>query len=431
MDLRNYFDQLTPEKRVMQFGRKTDEPLRLAFDSKRVVHAAMGGSMVPPPMAQKVWRDIMAKPVEGHPTQMAYIHIPFCKTKCLYCFFFQNGTNQDEEDRYIDHLVKDIEMGADSPRLSSAPIQAVFIGGGTPTSLSPENAGRLLSTIQRCLPLANDYELTFEGRVHDLVPEKMDVWFRNGVNRMSLGVQSFDTKVRQAVGRIDDGETVFSHLQELLSYSQCAVVIDLMYGLPYQTMDVWHKDVETLVESGIDGADLYQLNVFEHSDLNLAIQRGKLPPAALTQVQSAMFSFGTHLFPFGCGAGGHVDGLSTMLDRRLPAYEKAIDEGRKPMMFLMNQSPNAHLKEDIQGQMNQSRLDLDKLIQREEKLASMEFLGPLWEDYGLWKHNGYLYQLTEAGQFWQVNMTQTLLESVNHLMGEETEIQHRRIAAQG
>ena len=60
--------------------------------------------------------------------------------------FFQNGTNQDEEDRYIDHLVKDIEMGADSPRLSSAPIQAVFIGGGTPTSLSPENAGRLLST---------------------------------------------------------------------------------------------------------------------------------------------------------------------------------------------------------------------------------------------------------------------------------------------
>ena len=85
MDLRNYFDQLTPEKRVMQFGRMTDEPLRLAFDSKRVVHAAMGGSMVPPPMAQKVWRDIMAKPVEGHPTQMAYIHIPFCKTKCLYC----------------------------------------------------------------------------------------------------------------------------------------------------------------------------------------------------------------------------------------------------------------------------------------------------------------------------------------------------------
>lgn len=465
MDLRNYFDQLTPEKRVMQFGRKTDEPLRLAFDSKRVVHAAMGGSMVPPPMAQKVWRDIMAKPVEGHPTQMAYIHIPFCKTKCLYCPFFQNGTNQDEEDRYIDHLVKDIEMGADSPRLSSAPIQAVFIGGGTPTSLSPENAGRLLSTIQRCLPLANDYELTFEGRVHDLVPEKMDVWFRNGVNRMSLGVQSFDTKVRQAVGRIDDGETVFSHLQELLSYNQCAVVIDLMYGLPYQTMDVWHKDVETLVESGIDGADLYQLNVFEHSDLNLAIQRGKLPPAAPTQVQSAMFSFGknyldaqgykrlsfchwarnnrerslyntqarfgTHLFPFGCGAGGHVDGLSTMFDRRLPAYEKAIDEGRKPMMFLMNQSPNAHLKEDIQGQMNQSRLDLDKLIQREEKPASMEFLGPLSEDYGLWKHNGYLYQLTEAGQFWQVNMTQTLLESVNHLMGEETEIQHRRIAAQG
>ena len=465
MDLKSYFNQLTTKERELQFGRKAADPLRHAFDVTRVVHAGMNGEMVPPPLAQKTWQDLMHQKVQGHPTQMAYFHIPFCKTKCLYCGFFQNGTDQAAEDAYIKRLIREIEMDAALPRLSGAPIQAVFIGGGTPTSLSPENAGRLLSTIQNCLPLANDYELTLEGRIHDLVPEKMDVWFKNGVNRMSLGVQSFNTEVRRAVGRLDDREEVLRRLQTLSSYNQCSVVIDLMYGLPLQTQEVWQDDVKTLVDSGIDGADLYQLDVFEQSDLHVYIQKGKLPPAATTQEQSAMFSFGknyleaqgykrlsychwarnnrerslyntqarcgTHLFPFGCGAGGHVDGLSTMLERRLPAYQAAIDQGRKPLMFLMRQSPYAPLAEVIMGQMNQSRLDLQKLIRMEPRLKGLEFLGSLWEEYGLWQDNGYLYQLTEAGQFWQVNMTQTLLESVEHLLGGSSQIHQKKVAAQG
>ena len=285
MSLEELFHSLPSEQRIFQFGAETDSPLTDAFPRKRVVHAGLHGTVVPPDESQQVWQRIMASAPAKKDIQTAYIHIPFCKTKCLYCGFFQNGTNQDVEDHYVDCLIQELEASADLPRLKDSLIHAVFIGGGTPTSLSPKNAGRLLQAICRCLPLANDYELTLEGRVHDLVPEKMDVWLANGVNRMALGVQSFHTDIRRSVGRLDDEETVLKNLRSLLDYNQCAVVVDLIYGLPGQDMQVWKEDLDLLIQSGVDGADLYQLNVFDGSDLNKAIARGALPPAATTDYQ--------------------------------------------------------------------------------------------------------------------------------------------------
>ena len=213
MRLEELFHSLPKEQQLFQFGAETDNPLANAFPRKRVVHAGLNGSVVPPDESQTLWQQLMAVPPKEKKIQTAYIHIPFCKTKCLYCGFFQNGTNQDVEDAYIDCLIQELEAAADKPRLRDSQIHAVFIGGGTPTSLSPHNAERLLKTIQTCLPLANDYELTLEGRIHDLVPEKMDVWLANGVNRMSLGVQSFHTDIRRAVGRLDDQDTVLKNLR--------------------------------------------------------------------------------------------------------------------------------------------------------------------------------------------------------------------------
>ena len=292
-----------------------------------------------------------------------YIHIPFCKTKCLYCAFFQNGTDQAVEDAYVDSLIKDLERECHEPRLKNGLIHSVFIGGGTPTSLSAQNAERLLRAIRTCLPLAN--ELTLEGRIHDLVPEKMDVWMAEGVNRMSLGVQSFNTKVRRQVGRLDDKDTVLRRLEELQAYNQCVVIIDLIYGLPSQSMDVWRDDLECLMTSAADGADLYQLNVYDNSDLAKRIQAGALDPAATTKEQARMFAFGREylmkrncrrlsaahwaktnrerslyntlaktgvtMFPFGSGAGGRVDGYSTMLYRTLDTYATAVEEKRNPL----------------------------------------------------------------------------------------------------
>ena len=464
MHLEELFHSLSAEQQVFQFGADTDNPLAHGFPRKRVVHAGLHGTVVPPDESQQVWQQIMASVPKKKEIQTAYIHIPFCKTKCLYCGFFQNGTNQDVEDHYVDCLIQELESSADAPRLKDSIIHAVFIGGGTPTSLSPQNAERLLQAICRCLPLANDYELTLEGRVHDLVPEKMDVWLANGVNRMSLGVQSFHTDIRRSVGRLDNEDTVLKHLQSLLDYNQCAVVVDLIYGLPGQDMQIWKEDLELLIQSGVDGADLYQLNVFDGSDLNKAIARGVLPPAATTDYQAGMFAFakdylerrayrrlnvchwscsnrerslyntlarsGASMFPFGSGAGGNVDGHSTMLHRAIKPYEIFVEEGKKPFMALMKQSPLQLIADEVQNQLEMCYIDLNRICVLDNRLKELEWLYKLWETRGLVKYNGVMYTLTDAGQFWQVNITQTTLECIQYLMTGKNAMALERVAAQ-
>ena len=464
MSLQTLFDSLTEEQQIFQFGAPTDNPLANAFPRKRVVHAGLNGTVVAPAESQQIWQELMSKPPKTKETQMAYIHIPFCKTKCLYCGFFQNGTSQSVEDQYIDKLVQEIEMEAKNPRLRDGLIHALFIGGGTPTSLSTKNMERLLQTIQKCLPLANDYELTLEGRIHDVIPENMDVWFANGVNRVSLGVQSFHTDIRQNVGRLDDQETVLKRLEELRSYNQASIVIDLIYGLPGQDMDKWKEDLDLLIASKVDGCDLYQLNVFDGSDLNKAIVSGKLPAAATTEYQSQMFLFGKNylaqhgykrlnichwsstnrerslyntlarssapMFPFGSGAGGHIDGYSTMLHRIIQPYEAYVAQGKKPFMALMKQSPLEPIVEEVQSQFEMGFIHLEKIVAFDERLQGLDWLFSLWEKRGLISFNVFRYDLTDAGQFWQVNLTQSTLECIQYLMTGKNAIAMEKVAAQ-
>lgn len=116
-----------------------------------------------------------------------------------------------------------------------------------------------------------------------------------------------------------------------------------------------------------------------------------------------------------------------------PMYERMVSAGQKPLMFLQQESPYARIADRIQAQLNQCRLDLEDLAQMDSRLSGLQWLGDLWEEYGLWKHNGYLYHLTEAGQFWEVNMTQTVLECVELLLegAEKGKVAEARVAEQG
>ena len=464
MDLKTLFDSMSEEQRNIQLGFDTATPLTHAFTSKRAVHAGLSGRPLEKEEAQRVWNELMQQPPTPGQMQTAYIHIPFCQTKCTYCGFYQHATNQDAEDRYVDMLLKEIQMAADQPRFRDGLIHTIFIGGGTPTSLSAHNAKRMLAAIQQYFPLANDYELTLEGRIHDLVPEKMDVWMSHGVNRMSLGVQSFHTHVRRQLGRLDDQDTVLSRLEQLKAYQQCSVIVDLIYGLPDQTMDVWMEDLKLLEQSAADGMDLYQLNVFENSDLQSLIERGKVSPAATTKEQALMYEAavkylmkrdftrlsaahwsraprersmyntmakaGYPMYPFGCGAGGNLGGYMTMLHRVLPPYEALVEEGKKPFMVLMKQSELQEFSNYVISSLERGVLNLDALIEMDPKLEDLRWLLDTWVTRGLMEYNGVLYRLTTAGGFWHVNITQTVIECVQYILTGESTLLHENIAAQ-
>ena len=464
MSLASFFESIPEKQRNLQLGLACDNPMSGAFPHKRVVHAGLNGILISPKESQSVWDTVMCGTPKRGQMQCAYIHIPFCKTKCTYCGFFQNGTSQSIEDNYIDGLIGELKLASESPRLKDGLIHAVFIGGGTPTSLSPANSERLLKAIKEYLPLANDYELTLEGRIHDLIPENLEVWMNNGVNRMSIGIQSFNTKVRQMVGRLDTKETVLERLAALKAYGQCSVVIDLIYGLPGQTMEVWEQDLADLVSSGVDGADLYQLNVFDGSDLNRDIASGKVPPAATTSMQGDMFEFGrTYLearayrrlsaahwsannrerslynilakagvpmFPFGSGAGGNVDGYGMMLHRALKPYEDMVSRGEKPFMALMKQSDLQPFVNQVVSQLEQGYLDINTLVAMDSRLDELNWLYKLWEKRGLVSYNGLLYKLTSAGEFWTVNITQSTLEAMEYIITGKNSFALESVAAQ-
>ena len=464
MSLASFFESIPEKQRNLQLGLACDNPMSGAFPHKRVVHAGLNGILISPKESQNVWDTVMKGAPKKGQMQCAYIHIPFCKTKCTYCGFFQNGTSQSIEDNYIDGLIGELKLASESPRLKDGLIHAVFIGGGTPTSLSPTNSERLLKAIKEYLPLANDYELTLEGRIHDLIPENLEVWMNNGINRMSIGIQSFNTEVRQMVGRLDTKETVLERLAALKAYGQCSVVIDLIYGLPGQTMEVWEQDLADLVKSGVDGADLYQLNVFDGSDLNRDIASGKVPPAATTSMQGDMFEFGrTYLearayrrlsaahwsannrerslynilakagvpmFPFGSGAGGNVDGYGMMLHRALKPYEDMVNRGEKPFMALMKQSDLQPFVNQVVSQLEQGYLDINTLVAMHSRLDELNWLYKLWEKRGLVSYNGLLYKLTSAGEFWTVNITQSTLEAMEYIITGKNSFALESVAAQ-
>ena len=464
MSLASFFESIPEKQRNLQLGLVCDNPMSGAFPHKRVVHAGLNGILISPKESQSVWDAVMRGTPKRGQMQCAYIHIPFCKTKCTYCGFFQNGTSQSIEDNYIDGLIGELKLASESPRLKDGLIHAVFIGGGTPTSLSPANSERLLKAIKEYLPLANDYELTLEGRIHDLIPENLEVWMNNGVNRMSIGIQSFNTEVRQMVGRLDTKETVLERLAALNAYGQCSVVIDLIYGLPGQTMAVWEQDLADLVSSGVDGADLYQLNVFDGSDLNRDIASGKVPPAATTSMQGDMFEFGrTYLearayrrlsaahwsannrerslynilakagvpmFPFGSGAGGNVDGYGMMLHRALKPYEDMVSRGEKPFMALMKQSDLQPFVNQVVSQLEQGYLNINTLVAMDSRLDELNWLYKLWEKRGLVSYNGLLYKLTSAGEFWTVNITQSTLEAMEYIITGKNSFALESVAAQ-
>lgn len=464
MSLASFFESIPEKQRNLQLGLAGDNSMSGAFPHKRVVHAGLNGTLISPKESQNVWDTVMKGAPKKGQMQCAYIHIPFCKTKCTYCGFFQNGTSQSIEDNYIDGLIGELKLASESPRLKDGLIHAVFIGGGTPTSLSPANSERLLKAIKEYLPLANDYELTLEGRIHDLIPENLEVWMNNGVNRMSIGIQSFNTKVRQMVGRLDTKETVLERLAALKAYGQCSVVIDLIYGLPGQTMKVWEQDLADLVKSGVDGADLYQLNVFDGSDLNRDIASGKVPPAATTSMQGDMFEFGrTYLetrayrrlsaahwsannrerslynilakagvpmFPFGSGAGGNVDGYGMMLHRALKPYEDMVSRGEKPFMALMKQSDLQPFVNQVVSQLEQGHLNINTLVAMDSRLDELNWLYKLWQERGLVSYNGLLYKLTSAGEFWTVNITQSTLEAMEYIITGKNSFALESVAAQ-
>ena len=375
-----------------------------------------------------------------------YVHIPFCESHCVFCGFYQNAYRSDLAKQYVDALIREMELTAKAPFINVHPFHAVYFGGGTPTALPAESLGRLVSTVKSLFPLSNDCEVTLEGRIYHFTKEKVGAALNAGINRFSLGVQTLDTRVRKRLGRRDSREKVTETLMLLRDLGKAATIIDLIYGLPGQSLEIWADDIRGFLSLGLDGCDLYQLNVYKGGPLEKSVARGSLPRPATLREQADYYIRGVELMeaahyrrlsithwgrtsrernlynlfsrgrsecvPLGSGAGGWLGNYFFFVEGDLKDYISTIKAGRKPLSFGMRRSQRDFLFRDISYQMELGYCDLGELSVR-HGLDLLTLLRPItsqWERVGLIKlTDGCLY-LAKAGEFWEVNLAQILID---------------------
>lgn len=435
------------------FVREGVDPLTSAFEKKITVHAGFSGHPVPDTARNHTMEQLLSRPRQKQ--SAIYIHVPFCETHCLYCGFYNRAYGGDESVRFTDTLLREIDLWQAHAAVNQGPVHAVYIGGGTPTALEPHDLERLLKTVTTRFPLANDCEITVEGRIHNFTPEKMDACLAGGANRFSIGVQTFHTDLRQSMRRIADRDRIIAFLGELKAYGRAVVVIDLIYGFPGQTMEMWRRDIDDFLSLDLDGLDLYQLNLFPSSPLARAIEKGTFPAAAGLPFQAKLFAEGVrrleaaryrrlsvghwgrttrerniynHLMKgpsdclgYGPGAGGCLNGHHYFVESDLDTWRTVVDMNKKPLAILMSPSPMAELDKTIAAGFDLGRINL-KQTGSAFPGSAKTILAPLieqWQRAGLIQMDGDWLELTMAGQFWQVNLAQLMIDFLHRNMKKE------------
>lgn len=187
----------------------------------------------------------------------AYLHIPFCEHICYYCDFNKVFIEGQPVDEYIDMLIR--EMSFLKEEVSAHPLSTMYIGGGTPTSLSAKQLEKLMIGIHEQLPLALGVEFTVEANPGDLTADKISVLKNYGVNRLSMGVQSFDDRLLKKIGRKHTASDVFDTMRLLEKSGLNNVSIDLIYALPGQSLESFQDSLDKALSLDLPHYSLYSL----------------------------------------------------------------------------------------------------------------------------------------------------------------------------
>ncbi len=283
----------------------------------------------------------------------AYVHIPFCTQICYYCDFSKVFIKNQPVDSYLEHLLEEF-ASYDIQKL-----RTLYIGGGTPTALSASQLEVLLDGLTRNLDLSVLEELTIEANPGDLDADKIAVLKNSAVNRVSLGVQTFDDKMLKKIGRSHLEKDIYENIDRLKLAGFDNISIDLIYALPGQTMDQVKDNVAKAIALDIPHMSLYSLILENHTVFMNRMRRGKLP-LPKEELEAEMFEYiiselekagfehyeisnfskpefesrhnlmywdNAEYYGIGAGASGYVNGVRYKNHGPIRHYLKAVEDG--------------------------------------------------------------------------------------------------------
>ena len=408
-----------------------------AFPERQALMPIWGGVPIPRPQWQSIWRQKL--PHAADADALAYLHIPFCANHCVFCGFYRNAWKDSQSSVYTDKIIA--EMAAEAEvRQGGGKIRAVYFGGGTPTALHTEDLSRLIRACYQYLPIADDCEFTVEGRMSHFDMEKAQACVEAGANRISIGVQTFNTAIRRRLGRKHSGGEAFAYLEKLCEIN-AVIVVDLMFGLPGQTDEIWHNDLERATDLPLSGLDTYAFNLYPMLPINRMIEKGAFPVPPGFDVQADQYAYAVETlakkgwnqvsnnhfaypgrgernryntlvksnipcWAFGSGAGGNFGGFSYQVQGDLEQY-LATPQGIKNIAFMSGHGPNKSLLGQVQHDIETGRLNPALFDGNEaaEKLIAQ------WQQMQLFEEkssDGFIY-LNTSGRYWSPTLIRKLM----------------------
>ena len=283
----------------------------------------------------------------------AYVHIPFCTQICYYCDFSKVFIKNQPVDSYLEHLLEEFQS------YDIQKLRTLYIGGGTPTALSASQLEVLLKGLTKNLDLSVLEELTIEANPGDLDADKIAVLKNSAVNRVSLGVQTFDDKMLKKIGRSHLEKDIYENIDRLKLAGFDNISIDLIYALPDQTMEQVKENVAKAIGLDIPHMSLYSLILENHTVFMNRMRRGKLP-LPKEELEAEMFEYiiaeleragfehyeisnfsksgfesrhnlmywdNAEYYGIGAGASGYVNGVRYKNHGPIRHYLSAVEEG--------------------------------------------------------------------------------------------------------
>ncbi len=283
----------------------------------------------------------------------AYVHIPFCTQICYYCDFSKVFIKNQPVDSYLEHLLEEFRS------YDIQKLRTLYIGGGTPTALSAPQLEVLLDGLTKNLDLSVLEELTIEANPGDLDADKIAVLKNSAVNRVSLGVQTFDDKMLKKIGRSHLEKDIYENIDRLKLSGFDNISIDLIYALPGQTMEQVKENVAKAIGLDIPHMSLYSLILENHTVFMNRMRRGKLP-LPKEELEAEMFEYiiaeleragfehyeisnfsksgfesrhnlmywdNAEYYGIGAGASGYVNGVRYKNHGPIRHYLSAVEEG--------------------------------------------------------------------------------------------------------
>lgn len=199
-----------------------------------------------------------------------YIHIPFCKTRCIYCDFF-SSTESKYMESYVDALIAEMSLRKDE---LNEDINTIYIGGGTPSQLPAESIARIIESAKATFKTGKNMEITMEANPDDITPDFAGAVKTAGVNRISIGIQTFDDERLRFIRRRHDASTAIKAVETVKSAGIHNISIDLMYGFPSETLESWKEDINRALKLDVTHISAYSLMYEEGTPLHKMLSKG-------------------------------------------------------------------------------------------------------------------------------------------------------------